>query len=76
MRIFLSSSNEGISVSKGKKPKSNRSVFFSHLMGKLSGDRGNKVSDLFVNQDIDGFKKEMMQIVDEIASEASSGKAE
>lgn len=74
MRIFLSNSSEGVSVSKGKKPKSNRSAFFSKLMGKLAGDRGNKVSDLFVKQDTDGFKKEMLQIVDEIASEANEGK--
>jgi hypothetical protein len=43
-------------------------------MTALAGDRGNTVSDLLVNQDIEGFKKEMYKVVDEIAASASKSK--
>lgn len=59
-----------IIVSRGKKPKSNRSVFFKALMGKLAGDRGNSISDKFVKGDLDGFKADMEKIVEEIVQEA------
>ena len=58
MKIF-------ISTSKSKK-NSARSKFFSALMGKLAGDRGNQVSEMFASRDADGFEKEMTKIVSEI----------
>lgn len=58
-----------VSLSKGKKPKNNRSKFFSSLMKRLAGDAGNKVSDLFVEGDVEGFEKEMNAIVSGISSE-------
>ena len=63
-----------VSVSAKKKHKTNRAAFFSRLMTKLAGDRGNKISDLLVDQKIDKFKKEMYAIVDEIANEADKAK--
>lgn len=73
MKLLVSTSKTGIhvSVSKKSKHKTNRQAFFSRLMTKLAGDRGNKISDMLVNQDIDGFKKEMFAITNEIASDAA-----
>lgn len=55
-----------VSLSKGKKG-SPRSKFFSSLMGKLAGDRGNQISQLFVDGKFKQLRKELLQIVDEIA---------
>lgn len=56
------------------KHKTNRQAFFSRLMTKLAGDRGNHVSDLFVGQDTEAFKDEMYKIVNEIAGDAGKSK--
>ena len=61
-----------VSTSKSKKPKSNRSVLFKALMGKLAGDRGNTLSDKFVKGDLDGFQEDMNAITAEIVKEAKS----
>jgi hypothetical protein len=79
MKVSLSNTPDGIkveSLSKKAKHKTNRQAFFSRLMTKLSGDRGNTVSDLFVNQKTDDFKSEMYKIVDEIAADADGAKPE
>lgn len=69
--VSISESSRQVSVSKKSKHKTNRQAFFSRLMTKLAGDRGNKVSDMLVNQDIEGFKKEMFAITNEIAAAAT-----
>lgn len=63
-----------VSLSKGKK-SSPRSKFFSSLMGKLAGDRGNMISQLFVDGKNKELRAELLKIVDEIAPATKPDKA-
>lgn len=57
-----------MSVSKGKKPKNNRSQLLSALMKGLGGDTGDSIANAFVGSDVDAFKSAMSKIVEELTS--------
>lgn len=62
-----------LSVSKGKK-NSARSKFFSALMKRLAGDRGDAVSEAFVSGDAEKFQSAFGKIVKELNEEARKEK--
>lgn len=76
MKLLISLSDNGhVSTSKKKSGKSNRQIFFSSLMKKLAGDRGNHISDLFVAQKTEDLSKELASVMKEIVTDSEQRKS-
>lgn len=58
-----------VSLSKMHKSVSDRSKFFSKLMKKLAGDKGNEICGFFVKRSKTKFRESMHQIIDELIDE-------